>query len=54
MCGIVYSILFLGLPVWTTLIMQIVVGVAVYTGLTWLLKLESLMYVMKTAKEYFT
>lgn len=53
MCGIVYSILFMGFSIWTTLILQIVAGFTVYTGLAWLLKLESLTYVMKTLREYF-
>lgn len=53
MCGVTYSVLFLGLSVWATLILQIVVGVVVYTGFAWLLKLESLTYVMSTIKEYF-
>ena len=53
MCGVVYSILFLGLPVWATLILQIGVGVVVYAGLAWLVKLESLTYVVNTVKEYF-
>jgi len=52
MCGVVYSILFLDLSVWATLILQIVVGVVVYVGLAWVLKLESLIYVLNTVKEY--
>lgn len=52
MCGVTYSVLFLGLPVWITLILQIGVGVVVYTGLAWLVKLESLTYVVNTVKEY--
>lgn len=52
MCGIVYSILFLGLSVGVTLVLQIGVGVVVYAGLAWLLKLEALTYVMNTVKEY--
>ncbi len=52
MFGIVYSILFLDLPIWVTFILQIVVGVSVYVGLAWLLKLESLVYVINTIKDY--
>jgi len=52
MCGIMYSILFLDLSLWVTLILQIVIGVVVYLGLAWLLKLESLTYVINTVKEY--
>ena len=50
MFGVVYSIRFLSLSVWATFILQIVVGVSVYVGLAWLLKLESLVYVMDTIK----
>ncbi len=53
MGGIIYSILFMGLSVWATLILQIMVGVIVYVGIAWLLKLESLTYLMNTVKEYF-
>jgi len=53
MCGAAYSVLFLGLPVLATLLLQIVVGIAVYAGLAWVLGLESLTYVMDTMKEYF-
>ena len=54
MCGATYSVLFLDLSVWVTLILQITVGVTVYAGLAWLLRLESLTYVMNTVKEYLT
>lgn len=53
MCGVVYSVLFLGLPVWATLVLQIGVGVVVYMGLAWVLGLESLTYVLNTVREYF-
>jgi teichuronic acid exporter len=53
MGAIAYSILFLSLPIWATLIIQIGVGAIVYLGLAWLLKLESFTYVMGTVKEYF-
>jgi len=52
MGGIVYGILFIGLPVWLTLILQILVGIAVYMGLAWVLKLEALTYLLNTMKEY--
>lgn len=52
MFSIVYIILFLDIPVWAMLILQILVGVSVYLGLAWLLKLESLTYVTNTAREY--
>jgi len=53
MCGVVYSVLFLGLPVWATLVLQIGVGVVVYMGLAWAVGLESLTYVLNTVREYF-
>lgn len=52
MVGFVYSISLLILPVWAMLILQIVVGVVVYGGLAWVLRLESLVYVIDTVKEY--
>lgn len=52
MCGVSYSILFLNLPILVTLIVQIVVGIAVYAGLAWLLGLESLTYIMDTVRGY--
>jgi teichuronic acid exporter len=51
MFGAAYSVLFLGLSSWETLLLQIVVGVVAYTGLAWMLRLEALTYVMRTAKE---
>ena len=52
MCSVTYSVLFLGQPVWVTLLLQIGVGIGVYMGLAWLLKLESLTYLIDTVKEY--
>ncbi len=52
MCGVVYSVLFLGLPAWVTIVLQIWVGAVVYFGLAWMLGLESLVYVMNTVREY--
>jgi teichuronic acid exporter len=48
-----YSVLFLGLSAWATLVLQIVVGVVVYVGLAWVVGLESLEYVLNTVREYF-
>lgn len=53
MCGSVYSVQFLGLSAGVTLILQIAVGVVVYLGLACVLRLESLTYLMNTAREYF-
>ncbi len=44
MCAVVYCILFLGLPSWLTLIIQIIVGIVLYVGLAWLLKFECFVY----------
>jgi teichuronic acid exporter len=52
-CGAAYSVLFLGLSAWATLVLQIAVGVVVYVGLAWVLGLESLEYVLNTVREYF-
>jgi O-antigen/teichoic acid export membrane protein len=52
MYSVTYSVLFLGQPVWVTLLLQIGVGIGVYMGLAWLLKLESLTYLIDTVKEY--
>ncbi len=52
MFGTAYSVLFLGLSTWATLLLQIGVGIVVYVGLAWVLGLESLTYVMNTVKEY--
>lgn len=52
MFGAAYSVLFLCLPTWATLILQIGVGVIVYVGLAWVLRLEALTYTMNTVKEY--
>ena len=54
MFGAAYSALFLGLPAWATLILQIGVGVVVYIGLAWMLGLEALTYVMNTMKQCFS
>ena len=52
MGGCVYCILFLGLPVWITIIVQISTGIVVYTGLARVLKLEAFTYLLNTVKEY--
>ncbi len=53
MFGFAYSILFLDLSIWVTLILQLTTGVIVYAGLAWLFRLESLAYIVDTAKEYY-
>ena len=51
--GLVYGFLFLDQPVWTTLVLQIAVGVTTYMGLSWWLKLESFTYAMNIVKRFF-
>jgi teichuronic acid exporter len=53
MFGSAYGVLFLGLSTGVTLSLQIAVGVVVYLGLAYVLGLESLTYLMNTAREYF-
>lgn len=52
MGGAAYSVLFLRLSSWETLLLQIGIGVVVYFGLAWMLGLEALTYMMNTVKEY--
>lgn len=52
MSGAAYSVLFLRLSSWETLLLQIGIGVVVYFGLAWMLGLEALTYMMNTVKEY--
>ncbi|MDW5562349.1 MAG: lipopolysaccharide biosynthesis protein [Methanomassiliicoccus sp.] len=54
MGGLVYSVLFLGLSTWVTLISQIAIGLVTYLGLAWALKLDSLMYAVGVVSEYFS
>ncbi len=48
---IVYGITWLKLSDPVTLVIQVVVGVGLYAGLAWLLKMESMRYVLKTILE---
>lgn len=54
MGAVVYSILFLNIAVCTTLILQAIMGLVTYIGLAWLIKTESLMYLIKTLRENIT
>ncbi len=49
MGGIIYCVLFLGLPTWLTLIIQIVLGVTIYIALAHIFKLECYHYLKNTA-----
>lgn len=51
MAVIVYSISFLNLPDYITLIIQIPVGVLIYIGLSWIIKLDSFIYCFDIAKK---
>jgi len=50
---IVYSISFLNLSVWLTLITQILSGIVIYMGIAYLFRLECLGYLLTTAQELF-
>lgn len=50
MFGIVYCVRFLGLENWLTLIIQVPLGVLIYVAGSKLFKLESLTYILNTAK----
>ena len=52
MCGITFSVLLLEFHIWTTLILQVTIGIVTYLGLAWLLKVESLTYVIDIVREY--
>lgn len=52
MCAVVYCLLFLGLPAWVTLILQIIVGSVLYVGLAWILKLECFVYLKDMIGKY--
>ncbi|MFW6015263.1 MAG: lipopolysaccharide biosynthesis protein [bacterium] len=49
----VYLIQYLKLPMIVILILQITVGAIIYLWIAWLLKIESLIYVIKIAKDLF-
>lgn len=51
MGGIVYSIQFLGLNVWITLFVQLTVGVVIYVGSAYILKMECFLYLLNTVKD---
>lgn len=53
MSGAAYCVMFLDMSALVTIILQIIVGVSVYLGLSWLLDIESLTYLTNTMKDYF-
>lgn len=54
MCIAAYSVTFLGLPNWLTLIIQVPVGALIYVGGAVLFKFECFTYLWNTAKTYIT
>ncbi len=53
MGALVYCIKWISLPMTFTLIIQILLGVVIYTGLAWLFKMESFHYVIRSARSFF-
>ena len=49
----VHSIQFFCLPIWETLVVQVIMGISIYVILAWLLKLESFTYLFALLKESF-
>lgn len=49
MCAVVYGVQYLIEGTFLTLTVQIFVGIVVYFGLSWVLKMESFLYLLKTA-----
>ncbi len=52
MAGCVYPVTKLGLGDLVTLLIQVPLGVAIYAGAAWALKLESFQYVLGIAKKF--
>ncbi|MFZ3129537.1 MAG: lipopolysaccharide biosynthesis protein [Desulfosporosinus sp.] len=53
MGAVVYSIQWLGMSVWTTLLLQVFVGIVIYSGLAWMFKLECYNYLLTTLTDIF-
>jgi O-antigen/teichoic acid export membrane protein len=51
MGAVVYSLNFLGLAAWITVLLQILLGALIYVGMAYLFKLECLIYLSNTIKE---
>lgn len=51
MGAMVYSIKWLGMAVWSTLIVQVCAGVILYVGMAWVFKLECFTYLLSTCKD---
>ena len=51
MGAVVYSIQWLGMKVWPTLIVQVCVGIILYVGMAWIFKLECLNYLLSTCND---
>jgi teichuronic acid exporter len=53
MGAVVYSLKWLGMAVWSTLIVQVCVGVILYVGMAWMFKLECFRYLLSTLQGIF-
>lgn len=51
MAGLTWSITLLNINMYCTLIIQIITGVIVYIGLSWIFKLESFSYLLTMVKQ---
>lgn len=51
MGGVIYLISLLGLAIWPSLILQIVIGIVFYCGVAHLIKLECFTYLLRTVKD---
>ena len=48
---IVYSIQLFGMTVWSTLVVQVCIGIILYVGMAWIFKLECFNYLIMTIKQ---
>ena len=48
----VHSIQFFCLPIWETLVLQVIMGISIYVIFSWLFKLESFMYLFTLVKSF--
>jgi teichuronic acid exporter len=54
MGAVVYSFKWFGMAVWSTLTLQVCVGIILYVGMAWMFKLECFSYLLNTLKDLFT
>mgnify|MGYP001024824336 CR=1 FL=1 len=53
MGAVVYYIKWFRMAIWSTLIIQVCVGIVLYIGLVWIFKLESFRYLISTGRDIF-